>query len=143
MARFEKLASVGKVCWQSADTLSLLSSFASRYVSWPMGPLRVGTTKLDEGDRVGEDLAAIADMAAGAFAELLMREKKGSGVCFCEIPASGLLSAVSVKSDILVSWLSDKSQPLKRLLLVFDRRADGKFRITSIRSERDLTVCDT
>ncbi|MGA9453384.1 MAG: hypothetical protein WBW41_18820 [Verrucomicrobiia bacterium] len=120
------------------DAFRLLSSYFQTYVNWPMGNVRVGTTKMDEGDRSEEDFAAIPDLAAGALAELAMRMKNEAAVSFAEIPTAGLVSDVSSKSDILLSWLSDNTQMLKRTSLVFDRREDGKFRIVKIWSKKEF-----
>lgn len=124
---------------KSEDTLRLLSSFHKTYVSWQMGNLKVGTTKMDEGDRFEEDFAAIPDLAAGAFAELAMRIKKTSVQSITEIPESGFVSDVSPKSDLLLSWLADNTQMLKRTSLVFDQREDGKLRVAKIWSEKEFS----
>ena len=123
---------------KSEDTLRLLSSYHQTYINWPMGKMRVGTTKMDEGDRFEEDFAAIPDLAAGALSELVMRMKNDSATNLAEIPTSGLVSDVSPKSDILLSWLADNTQKLKRTSLVFDRREDGKFRIAKIWSKKEF-----
>ena len=132
------------VCWisdedemfespqKSEDTLRLLTTFQRMYVKWPLGKLHAGTTKLDEGDRLEEDLAAIADLAAGAFGELVMKLKPNSDGCVIEATTDELLSDVSRKSDVLLSWLTDNTQVLKRIALIFERRADGKFRVARL-----------
>ena len=129
------------VCWisdedemfespqKSEDTLRLLTACQKMNVKWPLGKLRAGTTKLDEGDRFEEDFAAIADLAAGAFGELVMKLKPNSDGCVIDACIDDLISDVSWKTDALLSWLTDNTQPLKRILLIFDRRADGKFRV--------------
>jgi len=71
---------------KSDDTLRMLSSYHKTYINWPMGSMRVGTTKMGEGDRFEEDFAAISDLAAGALAELVMRTKGGSGISLADIP---------------------------------------------------------
>ena len=128
---------------KSEDTLRVLSTYFQMYVKWAMGNLRVGTTKLDEGDRFEEDFAAIADIAAGALGELVMRVQKEAGEGITEAIAAGLATDVTGKSDLLLSWLADNSHALKRASLVFDRRKDGKFCITRIGSKRDIEPLDT
>jgi hypothetical protein len=123
---------------KSEDTLRLLSSYQRTYVNRQMGNLRVGTTKMDEGDRFEEDFASIPDLAAGAFAELAMRIQNESAHSITEIPESGFVSDVSPKTDILLSWLADNTQMLKRTSLVFDRREDGKFRVAKIWSKKEF-----
>lgn len=132
------------VCWisdedemfespqKSEDTLRLLTTFQRMNIKWPLGKLRAGTTKLDEGDRFEEDFAAIADLAAGALGELVMKLRPNSDGCVIDTCVDDLISDVSGKSDVLLSWLTDNTQPLKRISLVFDRRADGKFRVARL-----------
>lgn len=120
------------------DTLRMLTSYFRTYVDWPMGNVRAGTTQMDEGDRFEEDIVAIPDLAAGALAELVMTMKSNSPSSVTEIPAVGLVSAVSPKSDVLLSWLSDDTQNLKRAALVFDRRDDGKFRVAKLWSKKEF-----
>lgn len=114
---------------KSEDTLRLLTAFQRMNIKWPLGKLHAGTTKLDEGDRFEEDFAAIADLAAGAFGELVMKLKPNSDGCIIDTNLDDLLSDVSGKTDVLLSWLRDHRQALKRISLIFDRRADGKFRV--------------
>lgn len=64
---------------RSADVTRLLSSYSSHYVKHGLGELGVGTTAIDEGDRVEEDLAAVADLVAGAVAEVMTRMAEQCG----------------------------------------------------------------
>jgi hypothetical protein len=125
---------------KSADTLRLLSSFLKMYVKWPLGKLAAGTTKMDEGDRFEEDFAAIADLAAGAFGELVMKLQKDTGGCIIDATTDDFLSKYSNKSNILLSWLTDNTQSLKRTSIVFDRREDGKFRVAKFWSENEARL---
>jgi hypothetical protein len=132
------------VCWisdedemfespeKSEDTLRLLTAFQRMNIKWRLGKLHAGTTKLDEGDRYEEDFAAIADLAAGAFAELVMKLKPNSDGCVIDASIDDMISDVSGKTDVLLSWLMDNTQALKRMSLIFDRRADGKFRVARL-----------
>jgi hypothetical protein len=116
---------------KSKDTLRLLSSFLKMYVSWPLGKLSAGTTKLDqaEGDRFSEDFTAIADIAAGAFGELVMKLRKDMKGCIIDATTVDFLTEHSDKSNLLLTWLSDNTHQLKRISVVFDCRDDGKFRV--------------
>jgi len=126
--------------YKTDDTLRLLSTFQRMYVKWPLGKFSAGTTKLDNGDRFEEDFAAIADLAAGALGELVMKIQKDHGGCLLEADIELPLS-LSDKSDVLLSWLMDTAQPLKRASLLFDQRSDGKFRVGKIWSEDSLLKC--
>ena len=48
------------------DTARMMSSFTSEYVKHNLGELGIGTTEINQGDRLEEDLTAIPDLAAGA-----------------------------------------------------------------------------
>lgn len=117
---------------KSEDTLRILTLFNRMYVKWPLGKLQAGTTKLDEGDRFEEDFTAVADLAAGAFAELIMKLKGTSEDCIVESFWDDLSSQVSGKSKLLLAWLGDTSQKLKRVSVIFDRRPDGKFKVAKL-----------
>ena len=123
---------------KSEDTLRVLSACYKTFINWPMGTISAGTTEMDKGDRFEEDFAAIPDLAAGALAEIVMRMKNLSGANVSEIPAAGLITDVSPKSDILLSWLADNTQMLKRISLFFDQREDGKFCVSKIWSEKEF-----
>jgi hypothetical protein len=57
----------------------MLSSWSSHYVKHNLGELGIGTTSIDEGDRIEEDLAAVADLVAGAAAEVVTRMAEQCG----------------------------------------------------------------
>ena len=114
---------------KSEDTLRLLTMHQKMNITTNLGTLRAGTTKMDTGDRFEEDMTAIADIAAGAFGELVMKLKPDSEGSIANSFNDELISDLSSKSNILLSWLADESQPLKRVSLLFDHRSDGKFRV--------------
>jgi hypothetical protein len=64
---------------RTADVTRVLSSYSSHYVRHELGELGVGTTSIDEGDRIEEDLAAVADLSAGALAEVLTSMAESCG----------------------------------------------------------------
>jgi len=125
---------------KTGDTLQLLSAFRHMFIKWPLGKFSAGTTKLDNGDRFEEDFAAIADLAAGALGELVMKIQKDCGGCLLEANIELPLS-LSNKSDVLLQWLMDTSKSLKRASLIFDQRLDGKFRVGKFWSEDSLLKC--
>ena len=114
---------------KSEDTLRILTMHQKMNVSTNLGTLRAGTTKMDAGDRFEEDITAIADIAAGAFGELVMKLKPDPEGSIANAFNDELIAALSGKSDVLLSWLADEKQSLKRISLLFDRRSDGKFRV--------------
>jgi hypothetical protein len=114
---------------KSEDTLRLLTMYQKLNVQIALGTLRAGTTKMDIGDRFEEDITAIADIGAGAFGELVMKLKPDAEGSIANTFNDELISDISGKSNLLLSWLADDTQPLKRISLLFDHRSDGKFRI--------------
>ena len=55
------------------DTAKMMGVFTGEYITHKLGELGIGTTEIDEGDRLEEDLTAIPDLAAGALCDLLNR----------------------------------------------------------------------
>ena len=110
---------------RSQDVARLLSSFTSHYVAHQLGELGIGTTQIDEGDLLEEDLAAIPDLVAGAVAQIASAvAKQNQG----RIPiglALSLPTDLAPKTEILADWLADEMQSLKRPIVVFDKTASN------------------
>jgi hypothetical protein len=70
-------------CFASAthceDTRKMMDIFSSMHVHFPLGEIALGTTGLDQGDRLEEDLASIPDIATGGLCEIvnIMHAKHG------------------------------------------------------------------
>lgn len=119
----------------SSDVANILSRLTSVYVKHPLGELGIGTTKLDEGDRLEEDFAAVPDLVAGCVAELLtalkpiIQEKHIEKFLY---PVPGSLSS---KTELISSWLNYDKQNLKKVVLVFDKIGNKRLRIWRLRQE--------
>lgn len=115
----------------TADLQMMIGRYTSLYVSHDLGELGLGTTKIDEGDRFEEDFAAIPDLLAGAIAEVITKVATVSGG---SMPASGIAvqypRSFSAKTELLCSWLSDNGQPLKRLVILFERQNQGAYSVS-------------
>src|SRR6185369_2143739 len=103
----------------SEDVAAMVSRFTSHYAKHPLAKLGVGTTDLDEGDRLEEDLAAIPDLAAGAVSDIATAIANASGGRLpdgiaIEVPK------LSGKAELLTDWLADHGQRLKRPIISFD-----------------------
>ena len=117
---------------KAQDLKQMLSRFTSYYVKHPLGELGIGTTSLDEGDRFEEDLAAIPDLAAGAVSELLTKLCASYGGIIhpsIVIPFSGTFSP---KTELLISWLGDRSQRLKKVVILFEKQGNGSFSVSRL-----------
>ena len=115
---------------RSKDLGYMLSLYTSFYVKHQLGELGLGTTALDEGDRYEEDAAAIADLAAGAVAEILQRVSAAAGGKVRPRIAIPFDDEFSPKTEVLCSWLSDESQKLRRATIVFEQEEKGTYSVS-------------
>lgn len=97
------------------DTAKMMSLFTSEYIKHRLGELGVGTTEIDEGDRLEEDLTAIPDLAAGAICDLLNRMHQHHGT-FPVIPT--FVPSLKNKTDLISSWFFSSSSSLIKLAWV-------------------------
>jgi hypothetical protein len=104
------------------DTARMMSSFTSEYIKHSLGELGVGTTEIDEGDRLEEDLTAIPDLAAGAICDLLNRMHQHLGT-FPVIPT--FVPSLKGKTDLISSWFFGGSGSLIKLAWVA-RKVPGR-----------------
>jgi hypothetical protein len=121
---------------RSLDVKKMLERFSSYYVDRNLGELGLGTTAIDTGDRLDEDLNSIPDLMSGAVAEVTSHiARRFGGHIPSQIalePALGL----SRKAGAIYSWIMDGDFPLKRAVVVIDRNASGglaAFRLNMLR----------
>jgi len=107
---------------RKADTARMMSAFTSEYVKHNLGELGIGTTEIDEVDRLEEDVTAVPDLAAGAICDLLNRMHQHLGT-FPLIPA--LVPSLKGKTDLISSWFFGGAGPLTKLAWVA-RAVPGK-----------------
>lgn len=113
---------------RKADVAALLSRWSSHYVKHPLGDLGIGTTKLDEPDRRDEDCAAVADVVAGALAEVMTKVSRACGgrlPCSVAVPYD---EPFLVKADVVANWFWRGSGSLRRVAVIVDKEADGRLR---------------
>ncbi len=95
----------------------------SLYLTFSLGHCRCGTSRSDNGTLQIEDFLAIPDLVAGALAEQLAVRSADSP------ELSGVFwmrrDDFSEKTNRIMWWFSDASQPLKRLVCVVDPTRDG------------------
>ncbi len=97
------------------DTARMMGSFTSEYIKHNLGELGIGTTEIDEGDRLEEDLTAIPDLAAGAVSDLLNRMHQHLGK-FPLVPT--FVPTLSNKTDLITSWFFSGKGSLVKLASV-------------------------
>ena len=98
----------------------------SQYLQHDLGHLRRGTTRLDDGTLALEDLAAIADLGAGAFCEI-GTAMNAQGRYAAGNLATPLPRHLSWKSRLLSNWLASEEGSLLRLtyILRIDEKSPG------------------
>jgi hypothetical protein len=118
---------------RSSDVAGLISAFTSMYVEHNLGELGVGTTRLDEGDRLEEDFAAIADLAAGAISEMLTKVGNTNPSCsFYDNTAHELPDNLSKKTEVILAWLGDDCRRLKKCILLFEQAKYKMYGLTRL-----------
>jgi hypothetical protein len=115
------------------DVARLLSSFSSHYTRHPLGELGVGTTALDEGDRLEEDFASVADLVAGAVAETTSRLSEACGGRIPQNVAVEYPREFLPKADLIARWLWAGGGQLRRVVVLFE--AQGPVTISVSRYE--------
>jgi hypothetical protein len=111
---YEKLTEVNR----------LLAHISSHYLTHDMGELRCGTTECDDGSRFIEDFISVPDLVAGALTDVLNTNsdlQRDPTV----IGRVRSLENLSLKTRMILAWFKDRSQPLKRLVCVFDPSTRG------------------
>lgn len=107
------------------DIATFLGALTSHYVPFELGELGVATTRIDPGDRVEEDLAAIADLAAGALVDGMTRFRASVG----RDPPLGVAVPFEhefpERTRMIWDWLFETGKPLSRVTLVAQRTPDG------------------
>jgi hypothetical protein len=105
---------------QLTQLTELFSRVLGHSLTHNLGHIRVGTTQSDDGTLALEDLAAIADLAAGALCEMLSAmEKQGHG------PRKGIISLLpqvaSPKARLILHWLASNQASLQRAILLLEK----------------------
>ncbi len=97
----------------------IVGNIASHYLQHDLGHVRCGTTACDNGTLQIEDLVAVADLAAGAAAELATRYRSQG-----TMPAGAVIvpepAKLTRKTKELLGWLCQSGVQLKRLILILE-----------------------
>ena len=96
---------------------------SSNYVKFPLGHLRCGTSRCDDGTRQIEDFLAIPDLIGGALSEQLKRKSDKS----IDIPGVFWMyrGDFSEKTKIITWWYSKCNFPLKRMFFLINPSRKG------------------
>ncbi|EPG64656.1 hypothetical protein [Leptospira wolffii] len=119
---------------KSNDVKMLLESICAYYINHPIKEFSLGTTQIDPGDLLEEDLNAIPDFAAGAISELLNHVRFQSGKYIPSGIVQPINPGLSSKSDEILNWLStEENSFLSRLNILFESRLDGSIALSSFK----------
>ena len=110
------------------DTKRMIENFTSAYIQHPLGEVGLGTTKIDEADRFDEDCASVADLVAGATAEVLSRMLTSCREMPKE-PRPFLPDQISRESDLISDWFSSQHGLLRKYGVVISMVTPGHYRI--------------
>ena len=101
------------------DTGTLFTKFLNAYSTHTYGNIAIGTTAITEQDLLEEDLASVADIAAGGSAELLTTLKRSFGY----IPgiAADIPDSISSRTQEFADWFFDCSTSLQKVGCVFEQ----------------------
>jgi hypothetical protein len=122
---------------RKTDTARMLSAFTTAYVGHTLGELGVGTTEIDEGDRLEEDLTAVPDLAAGAICDLLNRMHEHHGT-YPLIPT--LVPSLKGKTETISDWFFSNRGRLHKLACIVRFVASGHMQVGVFRTESEGKV---
>lgn len=106
-----------------SELTNLFAWICNEYIKFPLGHLRCGTSRCDNGTRQIEDFLAIPDLIGGALSEQL-KLKSGESPEF-----SGVFwmnrGDFSDKTRTITWWFSSCNFPLKRMICLVDPAKEG------------------
>lgn len=110
---------------KTRDLQKILGRLSAISISHKLNNLGMGTTIINEGDRLEEDLTAIPDLIAGAVSEIANKLAQSTGgrvPSNLAVPFSG---EFSTKTDIISSWLWSKNQGFPKAVIVIEKHGKG------------------
>ena len=120
-----------------SDLLEIAAKISGSFNRWPMRELAINTTAIDNGDRGFEDLVAIPDLVAGAFAEVASRWEIDKAHDH-RIPHNHAIDTLSPKSCLITDWHSYKGGLLRKVAVAIRKIPNGKMLIHRIESTGEL-----
>jgi hypothetical protein len=118
---------------QLTQLTDVFARIFSNYASHGLRHLRCGTTRSDDGSLALEDLAAVADLSAGALSEVCT-----SFVNESRFPVPNLITpfhnGLSWKSRLIASWMATENMPLRRYTCIIElKRSSSGVRVTELK----------
>ena len=121
-----------------AEATRFIGHLLNHYCTGNMGHFRFGTTASDSGDLLIEDLAAVADLAAGGLQEILSRVGLPTNSRLPDRLVFAAEGVPPIKVRYIGQWLSDSPGALKKVNVVVDEGAGermGECRVSRIKVE--------
>ena len=117
---------------KSIDVQRILGAFSSMLVHHNLGELGMGTTAIDPGDYLEEDITAVPDLIAGALAETATKIATLSNGKISSLVSSLMPYNLSIKARTMCSWIWDSKNSLKKIVVKIEDEGDGKFAISRL-----------
>lgn len=121
-----------------AEATRFIGHLLNHYCTGNMGHFRFGTTASDSGNLLIEDLAAVADLAAGGLQEILSRVGLPTNSRLPDRLVCAAEGVPPIKVRYIGQWLSDSAGALKKVNVVVDEGAGvrtGECRVSRIKVE--------
>lgn len=110
---------------KTQDLQKIIGKLSAISISYKLSNLGMGTTVIDEGDRLEEDLTAIPDLIAGAMSEIANKLSQFTGGRIPSNLAVPFSGEFSTKTDIISSWIWNKSQGFPKVVIVIEKHGKG------------------
>ena len=110
---------------KTQDLQKVIGKLSAISISHQLGTLGMGTTIIDEGDRLEEDLTAIPDLIAGAISEIANKLSQFTGGRIPSNLAVPFSGEFSTKTDIISSWIWNKNQGFPKIVIVIEKHGKG------------------
>lgn len=107
----------------------VFSWIANHYMSHKLWRAQMATTKSDTGNLDLEDIAAIADLAAGACCDLVNKQTLPDQGSKLKTP---LTLTTGLKTNVLLRWLFSKDTCLRKALFLWDVSSQGQKRFARL-----------
>jgi len=107
------------------DFCTMATTFLARLTTTRFGPAAICTTAVDVDGSGEKEVAAIPDLAAGAWREALLSLQEGDNTT----SADDLCTATSGKARKILDWLVDGRTALQKRLVRFESLSSNRIRV--------------
>jgi hypothetical protein len=115
------------------DACRIADRMFSHYGLRDLGQLALGVAGKFDDNKRAEDLASIADLAAGAISGVLNEFESNDAFPKSSKIIEPLTKRLATKTQVLFAWLSDSTVPLKKLICVLRPADSGKLQFAFLK----------